>query len=313
MNKMLVVTTAIVYLFTKGSHADGYYSRHTLQGFVSHGVNTYNGEPIADYSSVSPLVPWLQEGVQLQEIGVIDPGSTNAAVITQYTDRSLPVATIRSVFDFFNPNGNVNPQLFNQPLDAIGSSPSGYTDLTERVPRITFDNARAGQIHASKHTNERPTVSDWEQISGQIRLRCRVDGTANARVYVRNAMPEAVYTLWDVGVLSPLTANEQGYAVPFGGIPNVLLTDQRGRGYKTVDLMQCPLRPCETGADSCTSYISAFYHWDGQVYGGAPAATFAGMPVGVVASNQMVWPTSGEILIDPPTDYWPTRATVQRH
>ena len=76
------------------------------------------------------------------------------------------------------------------------------------------------------------------------------------------------------------------------------VTDSDGCGFKEMEVPFCPYRSCpETG--SCTSYVSAFYHWDSQVYGGSPAGTFAGAPVGVVASNHVVWPLSGDPLMDP--------------
>jgi len=99
-------------------------------------------------------------------------------------------------------------------------------------------------------------------------------------------------------VLDPLTEKERGYIRPFGGLPNTLVTDSNGCGYKEMEVPFCAYRSC-LESDSCTSYISAFYHWDAQVYGGSPAGTFAGAPVGVVASNHVVWPMSGDPLIEP--------------
>lgn len=289
----------------------------TLQGFVAHGVNTYNDQRIADYSSETDNVPALVADPPIQEIGALDPGGSDASRINAQTDRNLPVATIREVFDVFNPNGNVDPMLFNRTLDEIGSSAGGYTDLTERVPRVPFAQSRGGDIYASRYTIEQPTVRDWEQISGQLRVRCRADGSARARVSVRNALPDAAYTLWEVGVSNPRSTDPQRpeaiYGVPFGGIPNILMTDSRGCAVKVVELNECPLRACVDGAGSCTSYVSAFYHWDGQIYGGAPAATFAGMPVGVVAANQMVWPTTGQLLQSPATNYEPKGRNCRRH
>ena len=36
-----------------------------------------------------------------------------------------------------------------------------------------------------------------------------------------------------------------------------------------------------------------------MVFGGAPAATFAGMPIGAIAGNHLMWPMSGTPLQEP--------------
>lgn len=272
-----------------------------VPGYVSHGVNVFNEEFLVDYSAVSPRVPWLMPSPAINEIGVLDldAGAVDAKVITADTDPDLPVATIRSFADVFNPTGDYDPQIFNRSLDEIGSNFFGFTEVTERLKLVPFSEAIPGDIFLAAATRARPTVREWNAASGRIRYRCRGDGSAVAHVAVRDAMPNAVYTLWDIGTLNPLSEEEEGYPAPFGGLPNILLTDANGCGYKRVETPFCPGRPCAAEADSCTSYISAFLHWDQQVYGGAPAATFAGVPIGVIGGNHIVWPMSGTPLREP--------------
>lgn len=284
------------------SDSDGPPSGTTdVEGYVTHGINVYNDRFIADYSAASPAVFWLNPALPIMEIGVLSatPGAADAERITAETDPDLPLATIRSFADVFNPAGTYDPELFNRTLDEIGTSFFGFAELTERVRPVAFDAAHAGDIYLAAGTRPRPTVGEWSEASGLLRYRCRDDGSAVVQVALRDAMPNAVYTLWDIGVHDPLTAAEEGYAAPFGGIPNVLLTDADGCGYRRIETPFCPGRPCAAGADSCTSYVSAFLHWDHQVYGGAPAATFAGMPIGAIASNHVMWPLSGTPLQEP--------------
>lgn len=118
--------------------------------------------------------------------------------------------------------------------------------------------------------------------------------------------------MWEIGALNPLTDDEQGYGVPFGGLPNVLLTDSEGCATKQFEVNYCPTRVCKPGAKSCSSYVSVFYHWDGQIYGGSPAGSFAGAPAGIVASNQMVWPLSGKPLMEPTTKFKGKSKTCRR-
>lgn len=303
MNIIQVSLAALVMTVCAAASA-GEKQRTVVNGYVAHGINTYNNQDIGDYTGVAPTVAFLNAEPKIKEIGALAPGASNAAVIDPSTDRSLPLATIRSFVDFFNPGAAVDAGLFNQPLDAIGTNFFGWGDPSARVTMLDFENATPGSVYRAKGTNKRPTVGDWEKISGRIAVECASDGTATARVSIRNGFPKAIYTLWDIGALNPGGAQEQGYAVPFGGLPNLLVTDDAGCANKKVKLPYCPTRTCE-GSDSCTSYVSAFYHWDAQAYGGSPASTFTtpSMPVGVVASNQIVWPMTGTVVADPATTF----------
>lgn len=303
MNIFKLSLAALAITFCAATSA-GEKQRTVVNGYVAHGINTYNNLDIGDYTGVAPTVAFLNAEPKIKEIGALAPGAVDAAVIDSSTDRSLPLATIRSFVDFFNPGANVDPGLFNQPLDSIGTNFFGWSDPSVRVVMLDFEDATPGSVYRAKGTNKRPTVGDWESISGQIAVECTADGTATARVSIRGGLPKAIYTLWDVGVLNPGSEQEQGYAVPFGGLPNLVITDRTGCAVKNVTLPYCPTRACE-GGDSCTSYVSAFYHWDAQGYGGSPAATFTSpsMPVGVVASNQIVWPMTGTVIAEPATTF----------
>lgn len=292
--KMIIIGTTVTATQVLASN-----NKTQIDGFVSHGINVYNNKFIADYSNTTPLIPWLNPVEPVREIGVYSPGDANAAPIDENTDRSLPVATIDDFANFFNPGGVFDLNLLNKTIDQIGTNFFGFASVDQRAPIIPFDQSTPGQIHRSGTANAQPTVGDWEKISGRLDINCLDDGRAVVRVTVKNAFPDGLYSLWDIGVFNPQTENEQGYGVPFGGIPNVLVTDNQGCGTKEFIVNYCPISPCGAGSDSCSSYISAFYHWDGQIYGGSPAATFAGAPAGVVSSNHIVWPMSGELLMEP--------------
>ena len=275
-----------------------------IPGYVAHGINTYNGKHIGDYSKVSPLVPWLGAFPAVREIGVLTPGGNDGSEITAATDRSLPVATTRSFLDFFNPGGRIDLNLVNKPLNYIGVNYFGYTAVDDRVVPTSFPVAGTGpSIYRAKGINEAPTVGEWEQIKGQLRITHKSDGSSDVRITIRNAFPNSVYTAWDVGAKAPLTKNEKGYAVPLGGLPNIILTDSKGCGYKKLSLPYALDRTCVEGAESCTSYVSVFYHWDSQVYGASPAGAWVNAPTGLYAANQMVWPITGDLLQAPATNF----------
>ncbi len=310
--KSQIVALTLVLSGSNGLAAD--FTIDTLPGFVAHGINTFNGRAIADYSEASPSVPWLNPPVPVREIGVLEVGASDAGTITVATDRARPVATTRSFFDFFNPGGEIDEGLVNQPLDVIGSNYFGFRSVDDRIVPAPFPNGDAPpEIHRAKEVIPAPTVGQWEAISGKMTVKNRSDGTAVVRITIRNGFPNGVYTLWDIGALHPLSFDEAGYAVPLGGVPNVMVTDAKGCGFRKIEVPYSPLRPCEKGAASCTSYVSAFYHWDGQVYGGSPAATFANAATGVYAGNQIVFPTSGALLQEPATRFPRPRAHGCKH
>ncbi|GAB2190933.1 hypothetical protein [Sessilibacter sp. MAH2] len=274
-------------------------------GYISHGINVYNGELIADYSNTSPGVEWLFEAPR--EIGVFIEGApegTDGGVITADTDRSLPVATTRDFLDFFNPGGEIDLSLLNVPLDQIGSNFFGFTAVDDRIVPPSFETISGNPtVYRSAGVNEAPTVAEWEAARGVLTAVVNDDGTTTVRVTLRDAFPNAVFTLWDVGSNFPLSENEAGYAVPLGGIPNVVRTDAEGCVFREVILPYDLTRECKSGAESCTSYVAGFYHFDGQAYGASPAGTFANAPAGLYAGNQMVWPINGDLLQAPATEF----------
>ena len=304
-NHQLAVLIALAAAST-GLHAEQPERDIIIAGYITHGVNVYNDQIMVDYSQVTPLVPWLDAQPKILEVGALAAGEANAERITAATDRSLPLATIRSFTDFFAPGVTYDPSLFNRPLREIGSNFFGFSAVDDRVVPAEFDEAGAGIAFYAKGHNSTPTVGDWDKASGQMRVQCADDGSATAEVTLRGAFPNAVYTLWEVGALNPGTPNEQGVVGPFGGLPNVLLTDSKGCGHVELTLPFCPVRSCD--GESCTNYVSAFYHFDNQVYGGSPEAFGAGMPAGVVGSNHVVFPTTGVTLIEPQNRFSPRRA-----
>lgn len=279
-----------------GASANGQVQ--VVPGYITHGVNVYNDKTMVDYTAVTPLVPWLHVEPKIVEVGALAEGQANAERISDATDSSLPLATIRSFTDFFAPGVEYDPALFNRPLREVGVNFFGFSGTTDRVAPREFDQADAGQIYYAKGHDSTPTVADWDRTSGQMRVMCAADGTARAELTLRDAMPNAVYTLWEVGAVNPGTPAEQGAVGPFGGLPNVLLTNSKGCGHVEVELPSCPTRSC-VGGDSCVSYVSAFYHFDNQVYGGSPDAWGDGLPAGVIGSNHVVFPTSGTPLMAP--------------
>ena len=211
----------------------------SLDGYVVHGINVHNNNFLVDYSKVSPTIPWLNPATPLTEIGAFNPaaGATNASVITKNTPPSTHVATIRTLTDFFG--FTVDPLLFNKTLDQIGSNFFGSMGPTDRMLIDEYEDASVG-VYAAKGVNSKPTVDEWNAIKGRLEYSCYEDGSATVEIGIRNAFPKSLYTMWDVGALKPQTSQETGYAVPLGGIPNVIVTDENGCGRAKVEVPYCP-------------------------------------------------------------------------
>ena len=294
--------------FANNEDSENMGTKVSFPGYVVHGINNYNGKPIVDYSNVSPLIPYLNVSTPVNEIGVYQEGLDYSGTIVSETDRHLPVATTRSFFDFFNPNGEIEPSTVNIPLGEVGSSylGPGFTDLDKRATPVSFsESGSEPSVFRKKGFRINPTVHDWEKISGKLSVKKDKKGLFTVKVTIRNAFPNAIYTLWDIGTLNPLTTKESGYAVPLGGLPNIVVTNKKGCGFAKLKLKYDLSRPCEAGANSCSSYISAFFNWDNGAYGASAAATWAKAPTGVYGGNQMAWPTTGTTLIDPQNDFHP--------
>lgn len=274
-----------------------------IVGHVAHGVNTYNGNVIADFSEVAPKSAILAD--PSIEVGYFIDGASASGVITEHTNRSELIATTTDFIDFFNPNNVVNPDLVNKPLGDIGSSAFAFETVLDRAVPASFpDTAMERPVaYRVNDANEFPTVADWETVNGILTVDSHEDGTSTVRITMRNGFPEAVYSFWDLGQYDPLTENEQTYVVPLGGIPNATVSDENGCLFKEFDVAYDLARACEVGATSCTNIIAGFYHWDGQLYGAAPTGNFAGLPTGIVGSIHMFFNVTGKNLQEPATAF----------
>ncbi|PCK02971.1 MAG: hypothetical protein COA42_21490 [Alteromonadaceae bacterium] len=301
-SRLITIILAALSLSPLADAKDQQNFRGVITGYAAHGVNVFNNHTLVDYTSEFPYAPGLNEIPALTEIGYFQPGADDAGTITDETDSNLPVATSSSLARFFGVVDFVDPSNFNQSLDLIGSNLMGYQSTTDRGLLVPFELAGPGDTYVAGGVNSRPTVGEWGEISGVARIRCDDDGGV-VEISVRDAFPNQLYSLWDIGVLNPKTESEVVYSTPFGGLPNVMTTDENGCGYKKITTPFCPKRSCAEGEASCSAYISLFYHWDDQIYGGAAANTFGGLPLGVLGGNHIVWPMAGTAVNEPANEF----------
>lgn len=288
--KTLSLCCALVTLVTPLSAT--FFQREAHQ---SHGINAFNDKKLFDFSGQSRI---LSELPPVPEIGVLAPGMKNASRIFEDTPLSTLMANVDAV-DFRNLIGNPRGTgPFNVPIAKVPTIIRTSNSLKDRrVPR-SFDDSidpfvREG-AYLSAEADGEITLGDWNRATGKITGNCNSRG-AVVRVQLRNALPNGLYTIWDIGVTHPLKKREALSIGPFGGLPNVLVTDRNGHASLTRRIRYCPVSQCR-GSKRCSLYLSAFYHFDHVIYGASPTLDLGRFPAGQIASNQLQFLLNGEEL-----------------
>lgn len=274
-----------------------YSTSFTIDAHQVHGVNSFNNRPLVDFSESSNIFP----ANPIHEIGVFTPGAFNASRIFKRTAFDRLVANIDS-YDtrvvLGNPRGT-GP--FNVPIAQVPTISTSSRTITDRTRPRSFassiDPVVLGGAYLSEEVEEFVTLEKWNNAVGRIRARCFA-GRAVVRILLKHGLPNALYTVWDIGVLDPLTENESLSGGPFGGLPNVMVSDEDGSASFRRTVNYCPFDKCK-GAKRCTLYISLFYHFDHLVYAAAPSLDFGGLPLGQVGSNQLQFFLNARRLSDP--------------
>lgn len=180
-----------------------------IDAHVAHGINTFNNKPITNFTSASRL---FSSFGPVPEIGVLNPGGTNASAITSETSLESLMATIdaynfRMTLGFPQSNGPFNVPIAQSPT-IFGQS----ADINDRIVPIPFSDSNDLSLidssYLSKGADSDITLGEWNRISGRMTGYCKEDGTSAVAVQIRNGLPNGIYTLWDVSVLNPLTDNE---------------------------------------------------------------------------------------------------------
>ena len=268
-------------------------------GHISHGLNNFNGELIANVSQSSNLFSGVGP---LYEIGVVnrEPGATNASEITPTTPLdslvgSLDAQELQQSLGF--PRG-VGP--FNIPLQDTGVLTVLSKNVNDRTKPNSFSSTKGNFRNLLAYlpfgASTSITLRDWNRPSALINSVCYRDGTSIVNIKLREGMPNALYTAWDVGVSDALKASEGLSVGPLGGVVNVIITDSGGNGSLRRKLNYCLFDKCP-GSKRCTIYVSLLYHMDHQNYGASFALDAAGPAVGVVAANQIQFYINGQPLI----------------
>lgn len=256
-------------------------SVRTIRGIAVTGLNQRLGEPLRDFGP--PLGPF-----SFATCAAYNPAGGEPLALTPGTPADTLLATTAdpAVLAVFGVDpSEIDPSVLNLPLRdvPINIDPAGEIraplDRASAVPPLTPHQAEP---------NDPITLGDWLRAEGEASIHCRRDG-ATARLRMRHLIPNRLYTVW--AAFSTPTGPRP---IPFGGVPNVFHTDERGFGRFVRSLQYCPFEP--TSDEGLLLSIIAVLHSDHQVYAVEPALPNAGLPPGVVAHAHLEFGVAGEPL-----------------
>eukprot|EP01083_Nonionella_stella_P146684 461667_1 len=309
-NVFSIVTCYICILSASKPFRDINDHQGFIEGFVTHGVNNFNGDAIVDlvsdgYGYIFQNAPYEQQ--------VLNTNGDTAILPTETTERDALLSTGSDFTDWFIQNGfdvTADPAVFNIPYLSIGVTTAASQSIDDRYQLFSFDDAADNdpsdvypKTYYPNGAITEPLLGDWEKASGLIEVECDTKTTsAMVHVTVCGMLPSSVYTVWEVGVTNP-GPEETIYTHPAGGVGNIIRTNLNGFGELEFKMPWCPLRECiPQQSKDCQIYFSVFHHSDYIVYGG----DFAGViwkpfsyPAGVVGSNHLWFPLKGTFLQQP--------------
>jgi hypothetical protein len=157
--------------------------------------------------------------------------------------------------------------------------------------------------------NEPDTIATFLDVGGEMKLKCRDDGTADIRIKGHGYAPNSVLTVWVIWENTPDTGLPPILPQPLGGAPNVVIANSKGSFSFARELSFCPM---EAQGGSVPLGIDIAKHIDTNAYAGVPDVplqelsfidpadgqifTSQGVGAGVITVNQGVIP----LLLDPP-------------
>ncbi len=237
-----------------------------IDATVVTGVNRAFGEPIWD----------LGEGfgtLGFETLAVYNADGVDPLPLTSKTHCDNMLATyVDPVFlSLFGVEEDAVPASeLNRPLRAVGVTvdPAGAVQVP--LPAIE----EAGMLDYSRAASNGPiTIKKWQEASGMATLRCTDDGSS-VDIKLKNLVPNGLYTV------SAVFMSAQGpVAIPLGGVPNAVVTDQRGDARYTRDLNFCFDDENNAGR---MLIIDVTYHSNHSLYGTQTNLPFAGTFAGTI-------------------------------
>lgn len=122
-----------------------------------------------------------------------------------------------------------------------------------------------------------------------MKIKCTPEGNT-VRIKVKDLFPRRMYSVWAIWLLDPGTEDRRLTAIPFGGNPNMYITDKNGRAAFKRDLNFCPWDAAEEGVDgNRLLFIDSPFRSDQSLYGAVPSPITGGRPPGTVIHLHLEW------------------------
>lgn len=256
-------------------------SKSLIKGHVATGANRFLDEPL-----------WFMDGglgsASFSFVFAHNPDGEEALPLTSSSPKDTVLATGLDE-NFLAALGmsrtDIESRYINRPYKDVQVTVNPFTGEKISVP-IALQ-AEPGSISRSGPLHD-ITLADWLKGRGLMKIKCHREGTAKIKIYLSGLIPGGIYTAWGLfsrdingdaidDILAP---------VPFGGVPNAIIPNSKGRAVFTRILSYCPQN------ESNLQFIDITYHSDGNVYGGTVDFIQAGYPAFAVTHTHIAFPIS---------------------
>lgn len=243
------------------------------EGVASTGLNRLLGEPIWRYPNLEQFIPIFGDEVVFAGFklaGAFDPavgeGGGNALPLTPTTPGDTLLASFLDEFGLMLVgvnSANVPNEVLNIPVDDVAVLTDEAGVVRERIPCATETSDVIVRTRAAP-CSEPVTLERWLRATGMMRSKCLADGTAEVDIVMRHLLPKRMYSIWYA--TENFAAGPQFFitAIPFGGVPNTVVTDRDGSARFERTLGYCPHDQAQAMG------IAVVLRANGQNYGGVP-------------------------------------------
>jgi hypothetical protein len=263
---------AIILLGSTMCYGEGSIVRtFHIKGEAVTGFNEVCGEPVVELPLPSPL-PSTFHGAFIGEYDP-DPGAIDAIPFTATNCNfdSLVATTTdptyRDAFGFPDPD----PRLKNIPLRKVPTTVT-FDDQRSELPPMGV--LPPNPFPPTKNqSNESITLGNWLNARGRMKVICKKNGSATVEIQMKKLIPDSIYSAIAVWKTTPpFLDNPTVYPLPFGGVPNIFVTDEWGNGIFKRRLAACPMDPTPDG--SRLLFVDIGYHSSNTVSGAVPVPLF---------------------------------------
>ena len=269
----LIVATIGIGLICGNVYAGGFTTRVKItHGEAVTGANRLLGEPIYSYD----FAPNPTFG--FNTVDELDPVGPLPVALTPSSDRDAILVTTFPNLAAVHPD--VMPNI-NVPLRDVGTFVNGLLDRSAVPFHLDPSAPVVGPTQAEPGKPDPITLRSWLRGRGVALTRCGPRGN-HISIFVDRLIPRRMYSaiaLWlrDDGTFRP---------VALGGVPNVLMTNERGGGHLSRRLNFCPQDAASSGvgADHLIGIV-IIYHSAHVAWGAIPSP---GAPGFVLPPGSMV-------------------------